>query len=52
MDIPMATIPGPSKPRKGKSFKLLGILDVENIECAQDSICSLVCGVADLDIFR
>jgi len=30
--------PEPGEPAKGKPFKLLGILDVENIPCARDSI--------------
>ncbi|XP_027467944.2 cytochrome c oxidase assembly protein COX20, mitochondrial isoform X3 [Zalophus californianus] len=34
----MASTPEPGEPAKGKPFKLLGILDVENIPCARDSI--------------
>ncbi|XP_004400523.1 PREDICTED: cytochrome c oxidase protein 20 homolog [Odobenus rosmarus divergens] len=34
----MASAPEPDEPAKGKPFKLLGILDVENIPCARDSI--------------
>ncbi|XP_035871953.1 cytochrome c oxidase assembly protein COX20, mitochondrial isoform X2 [Phyllostomus discolor] len=34
----MAAAPEPGEPEKGKPFKLLGILDVENIPCARDSI--------------
>ncbi|XP_044771894.1 cytochrome c oxidase assembly protein COX20, mitochondrial isoform X1 [Neomonachus schauinslandi] len=34
----MAAAPEPGEPAKGKPFKLLGILDVENIPCARDSI--------------
>ncbi|XP_027951388.1 cytochrome c oxidase assembly protein COX20, mitochondrial-like [Eumetopias jubatus] len=34
----MASAPEPGEPAKGKTFKLLGILDVENIPCARDSI--------------
>ncbi|CAN0179850.1 unnamed protein product [Rangifer tarandus platyrhynchus] len=34
----MAAAPEPGEPGKGKPFKLLGILDVENIPCAWDSI--------------
>uniref|UniRef100_A0A673TY35 Cytochrome c oxidase assembly protein COX20, mitochondrial n=1 Tax=Suricata suricatta TaxID=37032 RepID=A0A673TY35_SURSU len=30
----MAAAPQPSEPAKGKTFKLLGILDVENIPCS------------------
>lgn len=35
---PMAATPEPGKPGKGKSFKLLGILDVDNIPCARGSV--------------
>ncbi|XP_064239743.1 cytochrome c oxidase assembly protein COX20, mitochondrial isoform X4 [Aotus nancymaae] len=34
----MAAVPEPDEPGKRKPFKLLGILDVENIPCARDSI--------------
>ncbi|XP_053768280.1 cytochrome c oxidase assembly protein COX20, mitochondrial isoform X1 [Desmodus rotundus] len=34
----MAAAPGPDEPEKGKPFKLLGILDVENTPCARDSL--------------
>uniref|UniRef100_A0A673SZN8 Cytochrome c oxidase assembly protein COX20, mitochondrial n=1 Tax=Suricata suricatta TaxID=37032 RepID=A0A673SZN8_SURSU len=34
----MAAAPQPGEPAKGKTFKLLGILDVENIPCARDSV--------------
>ena len=34
----MAAAPEPGKPGKGKPFKLLGILDVENTPCARDSV--------------
>ncbi|XP_036726369.1 cytochrome c oxidase assembly protein COX20, mitochondrial isoform X2 [Balaenoptera acutorostrata] len=33
----MAAAPEAGEPGKGKPFKLLGILDVENIPCARDS---------------
>ncbi|XP_077024628.1 cytochrome c oxidase assembly protein COX20, mitochondrial [Tamandua tetradactyla] len=36
--FPMAAEPETGEPGKGKPFKLLGILDVENIPCARDSI--------------
>ncbi|XP_032468697.1 cytochrome c oxidase assembly protein COX20, mitochondrial [Phocoena sinus] len=35
--VPMAAAPEAGEPGKGKPFKLLGILDVENIPCARDS---------------
>ncbi|XP_036309526.1 cytochrome c oxidase assembly protein COX20, mitochondrial isoform X2 [Pipistrellus kuhlii] len=34
----MAASPEPSEPSEQKTFKLLGILDVENIPCARDSV--------------
>ncbi|XP_027784349.1 cytochrome c oxidase assembly protein COX20, mitochondrial isoform X2 [Marmota flaviventris] len=34
----MAAVPEQGESGKGKPFKLLGILDVENIPCARDSI--------------
>ncbi|CAD7693486.1 unnamed protein product [Nyctereutes procyonoides] len=34
----MASTPESGEPTKGKPFKLLGILDVENIPCARDLI--------------
>ncbi|XP_017387586.1 cytochrome c oxidase assembly protein COX20, mitochondrial [Cebus imitator] len=34
----MAAVPEPDEPAKRKPFKLLGILDVENIPCARDSV--------------
>ncbi|XP_047610957.1 cytochrome c oxidase assembly protein COX20, mitochondrial [Phacochoerus africanus] len=34
----MAATPEPGEPGKGKPFKLLGILDVENTPCARESI--------------
>ncbi|XP_003411067.1 cytochrome c oxidase assembly protein COX20, mitochondrial [Loxodonta africana] len=34
----MAAEREPGEPGKGKPFKLLGILDVENIPCARDSV--------------
>ncbi|KAM9612597.1 cytochrome c oxidase assembly protein COX20, mitochondrial [Trichechus inunguis] len=36
--VPMAAEREPGEPGKGKPFKLLGILDVENIPCARDSV--------------
>uniref|UniRef100_G1T7G2 Cytochrome c oxidase assembly protein COX20, mitochondrial n=1 Tax=Oryctolagus cuniculus TaxID=9986 RepID=G1T7G2_RABIT len=49
----MAAAPEPGEPGKGKPFKLLGILDVENIPCARDSILygSLGSAVAGLGHF-
>uniref|UniRef100_A0A8C8Y2T1 Cytochrome c oxidase assembly protein COX20, mitochondrial n=1 Tax=Panthera leo TaxID=9689 RepID=A0A8C8Y2T1_PANLE len=49
----MAATPLPGKPAKQKPFKLLGILDVENIPCAWDSILygSLGSSVAGLGHF-
>ncbi|XP_070241470.1 cytochrome c oxidase assembly protein COX20, mitochondrial isoform X2 [Bos mutus] len=38
LTVPMAAAPEPGEPGKGKPFKLLGILDVENIPCARDSV--------------
>ncbi|XP_040823937.1 cytochrome c oxidase assembly protein COX20, mitochondrial isoform X1 [Ochotona curzoniae] len=34
----MDSVSEPGEPGKGKTFKLLGILDVENTPCARDSI--------------
>ncbi|XP_069879279.1 cytochrome c oxidase assembly protein COX20, mitochondrial [Dipodomys merriami] len=34
----MAGAPEPGEAGRGKTFRLLGILDVENIPCARDSI--------------
>uniref|UniRef100_A0A8D1WFF9 Cytochrome c oxidase assembly protein COX20, mitochondrial n=1 Tax=Sus scrofa TaxID=9823 RepID=A0A8D1WFF9_PIG len=34
----MAATPEPGEPGKGKPFKLLGILDVENTPCARESV--------------
>ncbi|XP_043819922.1 cytochrome c oxidase assembly protein COX20, mitochondrial [Dromiciops gliroides] len=34
----MATETEAGEPGKGKSFKLLGILDVQNVPCARDSL--------------
>ncbi|XP_054548422.1 LOW QUALITY PROTEIN: cytochrome c oxidase assembly protein COX20, mitochondrial-like [Talpa occidentalis] len=34
----MAAEQEPGEPGKGKPLKLLGILDIENIPCARDSI--------------
>ncbi|XP_042557112.1 cytochrome c oxidase assembly protein COX20, mitochondrial [Dipodomys spectabilis] len=34
----MAAAPEPGEAGKGKTFRLLGILDVENTPCARDSI--------------
>ncbi|XP_047561458.1 cytochrome c oxidase assembly protein COX20, mitochondrial isoform X4 [Lutra lutra] len=34
----MAAASDPGEPAKRKPFKLLGILDVENIPCARDSV--------------
>ncbi|KAM5206281.1 cytochrome c oxidase assembly protein COX20, mitochondrial [Hipposideros larvatus] len=49
----MAAAPDPGEAGKGKPFKLLGILDVENIPCARDSILygSLGSAVAGLGHF-